>query len=349
MALWTGRPLARSHRIAVSRWLVIPSAATPLTPTPARASASRQTATESAQMCSGSCSTQPSAGKNCCSSRCALATMRPSASNRIARVLVVPWSRARMCRAMPPPLRTDAGWMPDAGTRGKEAGSELRHLADEDLGGAVGVVRDERRGLGREGDPVVVALDAGRADRDPDRRPGRAVAHEDVGGADLVTGGEVGGGRLERDHGAVSRDRGPVALAVALRTCGAGAHEPGLPAGSAAGAAAATDRPGRGRARSGLLAQAGRGARPQGTEGAGSLRTKMSAARLLSPETSVAASESKATQRPSSEIEGRLPAPPFRAKPPFARALASAVLPVSRSWARASYERFVSPGRMLIA
>src|SRR6185369_12520182 len=48
------------------------------------------------QISSGSCSTQPGLGKICGSSCCAEATGRPVESNTIARVLVVPWSMARI-------------------------------------------------------------------------------------------------------------------------------------------------------------------------------------------------------------------------------------------------------------
>jgi hypothetical protein len=50
------------------------------------------------QISCGSCSTQPGWGKNCRNSCWALATGNPARSNRIARELVVPWSRARTKR-----------------------------------------------------------------------------------------------------------------------------------------------------------------------------------------------------------------------------------------------------------
>jgi hypothetical protein len=62
MALWIGVPVARSQTMAVSRWLVMPMAATSRAVTPALSSACRTVATTERQMSSGSCSTQPEAG-----------------------------------------------------------------------------------------------------------------------------------------------------------------------------------------------------------------------------------------------------------------------------------------------
>ena len=97
MALWIGLPVLRSHTTVVSRWLVMPMPASALASSFARASASRQTSTVADQISSASCSTQPDRGKICGSSFCADATGRAAASNTMARVLVVPWSMARMC------------------------------------------------------------------------------------------------------------------------------------------------------------------------------------------------------------------------------------------------------------
>src|SRR3954451_21964981 len=58
-------------------------------------SASRQAARVEVQMSSGSCSTQPEAGKCCGNSACAFAAMEMSLRNTIAREEVVPWSMAR--------------------------------------------------------------------------------------------------------------------------------------------------------------------------------------------------------------------------------------------------------------
>jgi hypothetical protein len=86
----------------VSRWLVMPMPASAVASSLARVRASRQTSTVADQICSGSCSTQPGLGKICGSSFCADAAGRPEASNTMARVLVVPWSMARMCLAAIP-------------------------------------------------------------------------------------------------------------------------------------------------------------------------------------------------------------------------------------------------------
>jgi hypothetical protein len=94
IALHTGRPVERSHTTVVSRWLVMPIAATSAACRPARARASFATATCVAQISSASCSTHPGCGKIWVNSFCATATIPPSASNTMARELVVPWSRA---------------------------------------------------------------------------------------------------------------------------------------------------------------------------------------------------------------------------------------------------------------
>ncbi len=73
----TGRPFARSHSTVVSRWFVMPTAATSATVARARASTSAMVATCVAQISSASCSTQPECGKCCVNSRCAVATGLP--------------------------------------------------------------------------------------------------------------------------------------------------------------------------------------------------------------------------------------------------------------------------------
>src|SRR3954471_12353050 len=95
MARCTACPVARSHTTVVSRWLVIPIAAMSFALIPDCAIASRQTVTVEVQMFSGSCSTQPEAGKCCGNSACAFAAMEMSPRNTIAREEVVPWSMAR--------------------------------------------------------------------------------------------------------------------------------------------------------------------------------------------------------------------------------------------------------------
>ena len=90
MARCTALPVARSQTTVVSRWLVIPIAAMSLAFRPAFSSASRQTVTVEVQMSSGSCSTQPEAGKCCGNSCCAVAAMEMSLRNTMAREDVVP-------------------------------------------------------------------------------------------------------------------------------------------------------------------------------------------------------------------------------------------------------------------
>ncbi len=90
MALWIGLPVARSQITVVSRWLVMPMAATCAAVTPAFAMAARTVATTPAQISSGSCSTCPSAGKYWVNSCCAVASGANPASNTIARDDVVP-------------------------------------------------------------------------------------------------------------------------------------------------------------------------------------------------------------------------------------------------------------------
>jgi hypothetical protein len=94
IAGWIGRPLERSHTTVVSRWLVMPIAAT--SAAEARAFASAPCAARScvATISSGSCSTQPGCRKCCWNSCWSTAATRPEASNRMARDEVVPWSRA---------------------------------------------------------------------------------------------------------------------------------------------------------------------------------------------------------------------------------------------------------------
>ena len=62
MALYTGRPVSRSHTTVVSRWLVMPIAAREEAVAPAFAIASRATASCVSQISTGSCSTHPGWG-----------------------------------------------------------------------------------------------------------------------------------------------------------------------------------------------------------------------------------------------------------------------------------------------
>ncbi len=62
MALNTGCPVVRSQTSAVSRWLVIPTAARSPAEMPAVLSAPLMTSWQRAQISIGSCSTQPGLG-----------------------------------------------------------------------------------------------------------------------------------------------------------------------------------------------------------------------------------------------------------------------------------------------
>ena len=96
MAGATGRPVARSQRIVVSRWLVIPIAATAVAGVPDSESTRRAQSSCVRQMSSGSCSTMPrstppSPSRVCCeNSSWAVASGRPYRSKSMARLDVVP-------------------------------------------------------------------------------------------------------------------------------------------------------------------------------------------------------------------------------------------------------------------
>ena len=67
MAWPYGFPVVRSHATTVSRWLVIPIAATDEAPT--RSTTSRSVSRADSQISAASCSTQPGRGKYCVNSR----------------------------------------------------------------------------------------------------------------------------------------------------------------------------------------------------------------------------------------------------------------------------------------
>ncbi len=92
----TARPLARSQRTVVSRWLVIPIAASSREETPASATAASAAASTLCQISSGSCSTQPGCGKCWGNSRYARPATFSSSSTTRHVVPVVPWSIARI-------------------------------------------------------------------------------------------------------------------------------------------------------------------------------------------------------------------------------------------------------------
>ena len=88
MALYTGSPVALSHRMVVSRWLVTPMPATLPVGSPATASAAARRCVSHISM--GSCSTQPDWGK-CWGRGCwPRAAIWPCRSKTMARELVVP-------------------------------------------------------------------------------------------------------------------------------------------------------------------------------------------------------------------------------------------------------------------
>ncbi len=90
MALATGWPVAFSQTTIVSRWLVMPIAATSRAGVRAARSAALAVASCVAQMASGSCSTCPGEGKICGNSRCTVAAGRLDRRNTIERLEVVP-------------------------------------------------------------------------------------------------------------------------------------------------------------------------------------------------------------------------------------------------------------------
>ena len=62
MALETGFPVVLSHKIVVSRWLVIPMAAMSVGLRPLRSKASAMASSSVERISMGSCSTQPGLG-----------------------------------------------------------------------------------------------------------------------------------------------------------------------------------------------------------------------------------------------------------------------------------------------
>ena len=92
----TGGPVCRSHSSVVSRWLVMPTAASCARAMPLFASAPATTCCVRSQISSASCSTQPGCAKSCACSRWSAATTCPPWSKIMQRVLVVPWSIAAM-------------------------------------------------------------------------------------------------------------------------------------------------------------------------------------------------------------------------------------------------------------
>ena len=78
IALQIGSPVTRSQTTVVSRWFVIPIAATSVGDTLAFVNASAATPACDDQMSRGLCSTHPGLGKICGNSFCATATIEPA-------------------------------------------------------------------------------------------------------------------------------------------------------------------------------------------------------------------------------------------------------------------------------
>src|SRR6478752_7606395 len=109
MARWSGRPDDRSHTTVVSRWLVMPIAATASPASSQARTTSVSVATVAAQISSGSCSTQPGWGKYWGNSRYALRTTELASSIAKVRTPVVPASMPRITRRLSPTAADPSG------------------------------------------------------------------------------------------------------------------------------------------------------------------------------------------------------------------------------------------------
>ena len=92
--LWTGRPVRRDQTTVVSRWSLMPTAASARASAPASCNATRMQVRTRSRISSASCSTQPGRGVIWACSSWWLATGCPVRSKRMQRLLVVPWSMA---------------------------------------------------------------------------------------------------------------------------------------------------------------------------------------------------------------------------------------------------------------
>ena len=90
IALWTGRPVRRDQTTVVSRWSLMPTAASARASAPASRSATRMQVRTRSRISSASCSTQPGRGVIWACSSWWLATGCPARSKRMQRLLVVP-------------------------------------------------------------------------------------------------------------------------------------------------------------------------------------------------------------------------------------------------------------------
>src|SRR6478735_2363788 len=164
IAWWTGRPVRRSQTTVVSRWSLMPTAASALASAPASRSATRTQVRTRSRISSASCSTQPGRGVIWACSSWWLATGRPDRSNRMQRLLVVPWSMAAtsdrgsmagLVAVGAPVDRLDrAGDVPDLPVQGGRTQDEECHDPDH-------AVRQQR-----SEDPRVQRLDLDLAEED---------------------------------------------------------------------------------------------------------------------------------------------------------------------------------------
>jgi hypothetical protein len=102
IARWIGAPVFRSQTTVVSRWFVIPIAASASRVTFvtfAARSAPVTACSTDVQISAGSCSTHAGFGKYCGNSTVWRPSVSPSSETTSAVVPVVPWSMARRCLA----------------------------------------------------------------------------------------------------------------------------------------------------------------------------------------------------------------------------------------------------------
>src|SRR3954470_13690033 len=166
IAWWTGRPVRRSQTTVVSRWSLIPTAASARASAPMSRSATRTQVRTRSMISSASCSTQPGRVVIWACSSWWLATGCPVRSNRRERLLVVPWSMAATSDRgftlgvlVGAPLdrrdgRTDVADLP-------EQGHDTEHEEQTDADDPVRQKRPEDASV------QVVDLDLAKEDQDP--------------------------------------------------------------------------------------------------------------------------------------------------------------------------------------
>src|SRR5699024_724339 len=196
IALWTGSPVALSHTTAVSRWLVMPTAASRWRLMSAFTSALPTTARVVFPISFAAGWPQAECGKIWSCSFCPRATIWPAWSKMIARVEVVPWSIDMMYMVWSF-IGTPSSWMGGVGGRSEvedrgdarqgaaDHGADDRHPRVSPVGAAL--VPDRQDGV-RQARPEV----AGRVDgisRGPaERGTDREHQQRDREGAELVRG-----------------------------------------------------------------------------------------------------------------------------------------------------------------